>query len=544
MKSVRLLSSLFCFLLIFFCLQSFATAETVSGIVYNDNNRNGILDSWEKGVRNVAVSNGLSVVLTDRKGRYKIDIDDNNILFISKPSGYALKLDKNNIPQFFYINSPGGTPGDIKLRYPGLMPSGKINSDINFPVYKYKEPAKYDVLLVSDPQTGTNEELDYFRDRVVTELSGRKAAFGITTGDIVNNDLSLYPRYKEIVAQAEIPWFNVPGNHDINYLAPDDSRSLDTFKRNFGPSYYSFNWGKAHYVVLDTVFYNGTDPAKTNSVGGYEGKVDERQLKWLKADLAVVPKKRLIVLAMHIPINSLGDNSHGGAIVNRRELLELLSGFEHVFAIAGHLHATEHVYLDNDDGYPGEKPLHLHVITTAAGSWWSGKKDVTGIPHTTQIDGTPNGYHVMSVNGNRFTVRYKAAGKPVDCQMRITIEKKDGEKLFSSIPISMINNFQIVVNLFDGGKNSHVTCRIDNKKSFSLKPDIRSDTFTFKSYENTDSFIAGQEFPSYHIWSGYFQQGIQPGAHIIKIRAIDEYGREHSARKIFEVVDDQVRKGQ
>jgi hypothetical protein len=42
-----------------------AFAETVSGIVYNDKNRNGQLDKNEKGVRDVAVSNGVNVVLTD-----------------------------------------------------------------------------------------------------------------------------------------------------------------------------------------------------------------------------------------------------------------------------------------------------------------------------------------------------------------------------------------------------------------------------------------------------------------------------------------------
>jgi hypothetical protein len=541
MKPVKLPSFLLGLLLIFFCFQSFAFAEPVSGIVYNDKNRNGVLDKREKGVRNVAVSNGSTVVLTDKKGRYKIDIKTDEILFISKPSGYALELDEDNIPQSFYIHSPGGTPEKINLRYPGLIPSGELNGDINFPVYKYKEPDKYDVLLVSDPQTATNEELGYFRDRIVSELAGEKAAFGITAGDIVQDDLSLYPRYKDILAQAGIPWFNIPGNHDINYLAPDDSRSLETFKRNFGPSYYSFNWGKAHYIVLDTVFYNGTDPEKKDNSGGYLEKLDEKQLKWLKKDIAIVPKDRLIVLAMHIPIDFLGDKSFGGPIVNRKELLELLSDYENIFAIAGHMHTTQHVYLDDEDGYSGEKPLHQHIITTAAGTWWSGAKDITGIPHSTQIDGTPNGYHIMSVRGNRCSVSYKAADKPSDYQMRITLEKQNEKKLVSSIPISMIKDFQIVVNLFDGGENSTVSCRIDNGKLFSLNPDNRVDTFAFKSYENTNSFISGQEIPSTHIWSGSFNQDINPGAHTVTVLAIDEYGREHYGRKIFEVVDDDLK---
>ena len=538
MKTVKLINAVLALFVSFLFFLTPAYAKTVTGIVYNDANRNGRLDKKEEGVRNVAVSNGTSVVLTDRKGRYKIDIENNGTLFITKPSGYALEEDSNNIPRFFYINSPEGTPRDIKLRYPGLMPSGEIKGDIHFPIYRYKEPDEYDVILVSDPQTGTKEELGYFRDGIVTELTGRKAAFGITTGDIVNDDLSLFPGYRDIIAQTGIPWFNVPGNHDINYMAPDDSNSLDTFKRNFGPSYYSFNWGKAHYIILDTVFYNGTDPSKRNSSGGYIAKLDERQLNWLKADLAVVPKDSLLILAMHIPIDSIGKSSYGGPIVNRKELFKLLSGFKYVFAIAGHLHTTQHVYFGSADGYTGKYPLHQHILATASGTWWSGAKDITGIPHTTQLDGTPNGYYIMSIKGKRYTLQYKAAGKPCDYQMRIMLENQSDKELASSIPLSMTRDFQILVNLFDGGKNLTVSCRIDNDEPFSLKHDLRVDRFIFKLYQNANLFFSGQEVPSTHIWSGSLANGIRPGVHKITVKAIDEYGREHFGHKIIEVVDD------
>ncbi len=538
MKPVKPLNNLLILLFTLICFQSDIFAEPVSGIVYNDKNGNGILDAREKGIRDVAVSNGRSVVLTDRKGRYRIDIEDNEILFISKPSGYALRLDDNNIPEFYYIHSPEGTPGDINLRYPGLLPSGEITGDINFPVYKYKEPDSYDVILISDPQTGTDGELDYFRDRIVADLVGEKAAFGITTGDIVNDDLSLYPRYKKILAQAGIPWFNVAGNHDINYLSDDDAGSLDTFKRNFGPSYYSLNWGKAHYIILDTVFYSGTDPQKRNGAGEYIAKLDEKQMTWLKKDLAVVPRNRLVVIAMHIPIDSVGDSSFGGALVNKKELLELLSGFENVFAIAGHLHATQHVYLGGEDGYNGKKPLHQHVITTAAGAWWSGAKDINGIPHSTQMDGTPNGYHIMSVTGNTYSVSYRAAGHTDALRMRIMIENPDEKKLNSRVPLSMVSDFKVVVNLFDGGENSSVSCRIDNREPFFLEHESRIDTVTFKSYENANFFLSGQEIPSSHIWTGPLDSDIKPGVHRITVFAVDEYGKNYSGLRIFEVVDD------
>ena len=101
MKTVKLINAVLALFVSFLFFLTPAYAKTVTGIVYNDANRNGRLDKKEEGVRNVAVSNGTSVVLTDRKGRYKIDIENNGTLFITKPSGYALEEGSNNIPRFF-----------------------------------------------------------------------------------------------------------------------------------------------------------------------------------------------------------------------------------------------------------------------------------------------------------------------------------------------------------------------------------------------------------------------------------------------------------
>ena len=531
----RLIVPLCSLLLCILCLPSFVYAKIVTGTVYEDKNQNGSFDPKEKGIKGVPVSNGSSVVLTDKKGIYKIELSDGDTLFISKPAGFSVPLDVKNLPRFYFNYSPDGTSADLEFRYPGLKPSGEIEDNLDFPLFKQKESDSYDVILTSDPQTATDEELDYYRDRIVAELAGKNAAFGITAGDIVFDDLSLFARYAEITGRVGIPWFNVPGNHDVNYLSPDDSRALDTFKRYFGPAYYSFDWGKAHYVILDSIFYKGTDPEERNASGGYLTKLDEKQLKWLEADLSFVPKSRLIVLVMHAPIRPVGPDDPEQGILNRRELFDLLSGFDNVFAIAGHMHSTQHVYFDNTDGFRGKKPLHQHIITTASGSWWTGMKDVEGIPHSYQVDGTPNGYHIMSVNGNKYSLRYKAAGKPDDCQMRIMLEKQPGRELISSMSLSEITDIQIVVNLFDGGPESTISCSIDNGDTFSLKHDSRVDMFTFNSFKDLDVFVSGREFPSSHIWSGSLNEKIEPGTHTITVRAIDEYGREHTGRKIFEV---------
>jgi hypothetical protein len=50
------------------------------------------------------------------------------------------------------------------------------------------------------------------------------------------DDLSLYGRYNRIIGQIGIPWWNIGGNHDLNFEAPDSRYSRETYKRVFGAS--------------------------------------------------------------------------------------------------------------------------------------------------------------------------------------------------------------------------------------------------------------------------------------------------------------------
>ena len=101
----------------FFALAiSLALAQTVKaqefakGRVYSDINKNGKLDKNEKGIASVSVSNGREVVITDKNGNYQLPVGDDNIIFVVKPSGYAVPLDENNHPKFYYIHKVNGSP--------------------------------------------------------------------------------------------------------------------------------------------------------------------------------------------------------------------------------------------------------------------------------------------------------------------------------------------------------------------------------------------------------------------------------------------------
>lgn len=79
--------------------------------------------------------------------------------------------------------------------------------------------------------------------------------FGIDCGDIVGDTPSLYPSYIDTVASLGFPVYRTIGNHDMTYGGRTFEYSYQTFENYFGPTYYSFNKGKAHYIVLNNNFY-------------------------------------------------------------------------------------------------------------------------------------------------------------------------------------------------------------------------------------------------------------------------------------------------
>ncbi|MEE8189795.1 MAG: calcineurin-like phosphoesterase C-terminal domain-containing protein, partial [Kiloniellales bacterium] len=402
-----------------------AAGEIAAGVVFEDLNGNGARDGGEPGIAGVSVSNGREVVQSGPGGGYSLPVAEGNVLFITKPAGYAVPLGKDNLPRFHYIHDPDGTPAEFGLRFGGVAPTGALPDSIDFPLAKSPEPDDFKVIWFADTQAQTPAELDYLRDDVVAELVGTDAVFGITAGDVIYDDLTLYPRHNGIIGRIGIPWYNVPGNHDLNFLSPDDRHSLETFKRTYGPTYYSFDYGQVHFVMLDSVVYHGRNAGRSEpnawGAGTYEGRISQVQLDWLANDLSFVPADKLVVVGMHIQLHTPGPDNPTLNVANREALFALLSGREHVFSIAGHWQSVLHRYFGPEDGFTGPEPLHQHVIAAASGGWWSGPLDTRGIPIALQADGTPNGYYIMSVRGRRATMRFKAASEPADYQMRITI---------------------------------------------------------------------------------------------------------------------------
>lgn len=396
----------------------------VRGRVFHDRNRNGRLDASEHGIPGVSVSNGRDVVVTDKLGYYALPAMDLMTVFVTKPSGYEVPVDEDNIPQFFYIHAPQGSPPEIQ-RFAGLEPTGPLPARINFPLIPSRVGHRFKAVVSGDPQPYSNNEISYVRDTLANELARiPNAEFLIIEGDIMGDDLGLFPRFKNVMSIADLPVYMAPGNHDLDFDANSDDHSFDTFKREFGPTYYSFDVGKVHFVVLDNVVYP-CEPTRPELAfcqsKTYNGAISEQQMQWLSNDLAHVPMDRLIVLNMHIPLVSFIDrNSVQHSVDNRQALYALLEGRK-VLSLAGHTHTLERFTPGEEEpGWGQPTPFPQIIAGAASGSWWSGDFDEEGIPLSYQRLGAPRGYLIFEFDGSEYRDRFKATGKPADKQMSLS----------------------------------------------------------------------------------------------------------------------------
>src|SRR4051794_16246480 len=91
-------------------------ARTVSGTVYENGSGSLRRQPSDPGIAGVLVSNGREVAKTDANGRYTLAAEDESVIFVIKPTDYALPVDEHLLPRFYYIHQPNGSPQNLKLR--------------------------------------------------------------------------------------------------------------------------------------------------------------------------------------------------------------------------------------------------------------------------------------------------------------------------------------------------------------------------------------------------------------------------------------------
>jgi hypothetical protein len=524
---------------------------TVSGLVFEDRDGSGAASPANPGVPGVLVSNGRDVAVTGSDGRYRLPLPEEATIFVIKPAGFMPPVERlTNLPRFYRHHQPKGSPAELNLTFEGLAPTAPLPASVDFPLRRQDERQAFNVVMVTDPQPETGAEVDFVRDDLIEALAGVDANFGLTAGDIMFDDLSLYPRSNAIFGTIGLPWWNVGGNHDLNFEAPDRHYSRETYKRFFGPNYYAFFYAKTLFLMLDDVDYLGFDPHKPGGGGKYEGRLDEGQLEFVRNVLARTPDDTLIVIVMHIPIRTaLGDEPYQN-LQGREAFFSLFEGRRFTVSFAGHTHTTEHHYFDAADGWKGAAPHHHHVLTALSGSWWSGPFDHRGVASADGRDGTPNGFHILSVDGLSYTTRFVPAKEPNGRQMRLSIDSrfhgisKDADRDFrqvrllgSPVPRDALSASTLIANVFDGGEKTKVKMIIGDRPPIEMTRRTRPDPFVqevFARNEATKKPWVNAENSS-HIWTARLPGDLAPGTYPLVVEAAGEYGQPLTGRLALEV---------
>ena len=73
---------------------------SATGVVFEDVNGNRRRDPGEPGLAGVSVSNGLEVTRTGPDGGYSLPVAEGDVLFVTKPRGYAPRLLGRRAPKY------------------------------------------------------------------------------------------------------------------------------------------------------------------------------------------------------------------------------------------------------------------------------------------------------------------------------------------------------------------------------------------------------------------------------------------------------------
>ena len=509
------------------------------GVVWEDINGNGQFDSGEKPLPGVKISDGVKLVLTDSDGAYRLPYVDGRTIFVIKPAGYDLPQRKDGLPDSWL--NVRISPGPV-LKFGGTPVAAATCRDFGLRLAKPSpnRQKRLDVVVLADPQTKSMRDVDFYQRDIIDSLkketaidmghsfgdfyfSGLAGDLGLSLGDIVDDDLSLFPAVTAATVSLAVPWLHVAGNHDLDFDAASDQDSLLTFRQHFGPDTYAWEEPEANFLILDDVIYQpGKKPA-------YIGGLRDDQFAFLEAYLPTVPKDRLLVLGVHIPFFDTKPDVETFRHADRVRLFALLKDFPHVLLLSGHDHTQRHVRHGPDSGWHGATPLHEYNVGAASGAYWSGVKDAQGIPDATMGDGTPNGYARLQVMAGG---EYRLAWHPArDTETALAVHAP------RVLRPGAYPAWGVFANVFMGEADTRVEYRVDGGEWKPMKYVIQPDPRLLVENVADDLADALRGFDrspeataSLHLWRGALPTDLPVGEHMIDVRVQDRWHGEQTAR--------------
>lgn len=368
-------------------------------------------------VAGAVVSDGKIVTKTDEYGYYWLESTrSRGYVFVSTPNGYE-PLRDGSIPQMW-----------------GMTTDAEVDQ-INFELLEVDND-NHVMIVMSDAHLANlaaSQDLAQYNNRFVNDLKSfiaseyaGRSVYAIHTGDLTSdwlwytNPVYTIENYAASLNGYKLPFmmYHCPGNHDNDPKIAGDMPSEATYIKALGPTYYSFNIGGIHYVMLDNViFLNPNGSSSTVGDRTYREGFTDMQIEWLKADLAEVAAETPVYVGLHCPVYyydpASGTPSGGMPSTEKAKLLDCLDKFHNVHFMSGHTHNNVNMKIKSG-------MTEHNLVAASTDWWWSGYYTgrINGAFNVNDaiavsMDGTPQGYAVYEVSEGRVSNSYlKATGKP------------------------------------------------------------------------------------------------------------------------------------
>ena len=422
----------------------------------------GIVSSAGVGVENVVVSDGAEVTVTNEKGIYQLKSAKKwGYVFISVPSGYEVPS-VGVLPQF----------------HRALKNSADVVERADFKLEKVDGQDSYKIFMLGDMhlanRTGDLGQFAQFTSDLTDYMTRHKGEkmYALTLGDMTwdlywYSNSYYFPQYLNTVNSQikNLQIFHTMGNHDNDFQTRSDYDAAVKYVDQICPTYYSFNIGKVHYVVMDDIDCSSYDGSTSRN---YVKSLSAEQLDWLAKDLSYVAKTTPVVVAMHAqvfyPTTSGFKIDHDP--VNTQRLFDILDGYTVRF-VTGHTHKLFNVTPDAPI-VDGHNFREYNSGSVCASWWWSGNL-TPGIHIGT--DGTPGGNGIWDVTGTDFQCLYKSTGWPEEYQFRsydlnnVHFSMADVPLMPSDISASVKNAYMQYVNAYPQNNDNEVLINIWNWNS-------------------------------------------------------------------------------
>lgn len=422
----------------------------------------GIVSSAGVGVENVVVSDGAEVTVTNEKGIYQLKSAKKwGYVFISVPSGYEVPS-VGVLPQF----------------HRALKNSADVVERADFKLEKVDGQDSYKIFMLGDMhlanRTGDLGQFAQFTSDLTDYMTRHKGEkmYALTLGDMTwdlywYSNSYYFPQYLNTINSQikNLQIFHTMGNHDNDFQTRSDYDAAVKYVDQICPTYYSFNIGKVHYVVMDDIDCSSYDGSTSRN---YVASLSAEQLDWLAKDLSHVAKTTPVVVAMHAqvfyPTTSGFKIDHDQ--VNTLRLFDILDGYTVRF-VTGHTHKLFNVTPDAPI-VDGHNFREYNSGSVCASWWWSGNL-TPGIHIGT--DGTPGGYGIWDVTGTDFQCLYKSTGWPEEYQFRsydlnnVHFSMADVPLMPSDISASVKNAYMQYVNAYPQNNDNEVLINIWNWNS-------------------------------------------------------------------------------